>query len=65
MVQVGKTADFATASNMATVIERRISDAFGAASPSSERTTAEEVRSTQTRTATGWTLLVDLGVRPT
>ena len=48
VVQVGKTADFATASNMATVIERRISDAFLVLQVrQSERTTAEEVRLTQ------------------
>tara|TARA_R100001082_G_scaffold2547_1_gene2269 strand:+ start:570 stop:2138 length:1569 start_codon:yes stop_codon:yes gene_type:complete len=48
VVQVGKTADFATASNMAQQIEKRIGDAFLLLNVrQSERTTAEEVRLTQ------------------
>jgi hypothetical protein len=48
VIQVGKTADFATASNMITTLERRISDAFLVLTVrQSERTTAEEVRLTQ------------------
>ena len=48
VVQVGKTADFATASQMAQALERRISDAFLVLQVrQSERTTAEEVRLTQ------------------
>jgi len=48
VVQVGKTADFATAANMAQQIERRISEAFLQLNVrQSERTTAEEVRLTQ------------------
>ena len=48
VVQVGKTADFRTASEMATTLERRISDAFLVLNiRQSERTTAEEVRLTQ------------------
>jgi hypothetical protein len=48
VIQVGKTADFATASNMITALERRISDAFLVLTVrQSERTTAEEVRLTQ------------------
>ena len=48
VVQVGKTADFSTAANMAEKIERRISDAFLLLNVrQSERTTAEEVRLTQ------------------
>ena len=48
VVQVGKTADFATAANMAQQIERRISEAFLQLNiRQSERTTAEEVRLTQ------------------
>ena len=48
VVQVGKTADFATASQMAQQIERRIADAFMQLNVrQSERTTAEEVRLTQ------------------
>ena len=48
VVQVGKTADFATAANLAQQIERRISDAFLVLNVrQSERTTAEEVRLTQ------------------
>ena len=48
VVQVNKTADFRTASELATSIERRISDAFLQLNiRQSERTTAEEVRLTQ------------------
>ena len=48
VVQVGKTADFATASNMAQQLERRIAEAFMQLNiRQSERTTAEEVRLTQ------------------
>ena len=48
VVQVGKTADFTTAANMAQTIERRIGDAFLQLQVrQSERTTAEEVRLTQ------------------
>lgn len=48
VVQVGKTADFATASQMASNLERRLSDAFMVLQVrQSERTTAEEVRLTQ------------------
>ena len=48
VVQVGKTADFRTAAEMATSIERRIGDAFLQLNiRQSERTTAEEVRLTQ------------------
>lgn len=48
VVQVGKTADFATAYQMAQTLERRISEAFLILSVrQSERTTAEEVRMTQ------------------
>ena len=48
VVQVGKTADFATAQNQATQIEKRISEAFMQLNVrQSERTTAEEVRLTQ------------------
>ena len=48
VVQVGKTADFATAFQMAQTLERRISEAFLILSVrQSERTTAEEVRMTQ------------------
>jgi hypothetical protein len=48
VVQVGKTADFKTASDMAGVLERRLSDAFLVLNiRDSERTTAEEVRNTQ------------------
>ena len=48
VVQVGKTADFSTAANMAQAIERRIGDAFLQLQVrQSERTTAEEVRLTQ------------------
>ena len=48
VVQVGKTADFATAANMMATLERRISEAFLILTVrQSERTTAEEVRLTQ------------------
>ena len=48
VIQVGKTADFSTAANLATQIERRILDAFLVMNiRDSERTTAEEVRMTQ------------------
>ena len=48
MVQVGKTADFATAAQMMQQLEKRLSDAFLILSVRhSERTTAEEVRMTQ------------------
>ena len=48
VIQVGKTADFATAAQMAQQIERRILDAFLVLNVrQSERTTAEEVRLTQ------------------
>jgi hypothetical protein len=48
VVQVGKTADFSTAANMAQALERRIADAFMQLNiRQSERTTAEEVRLTQ------------------
>jgi len=48
VVQVGKTADFGTAYQMAIQLERRISDAFLILNVrQSERTTAEEVRMTQ------------------
>ena len=48
VIQVGKTADFATAAQMAQKIERRILDAFLVLNVrQSERTTAEEVRLTQ------------------
>ena len=48
VVQVGKTADFATAANMAQAIERRIGEGFLKLNiRQSERTTAEEVRLTQ------------------
>ncbi len=48
VVQVQKAADFRTASELATSIERRISDAFLQLNVrQSERTTAEEVRLTQ------------------
>ena len=48
VVQVGKTADFRTAFEMATALERRISEAFLIMQVrQSERTTAEEVRMTQ------------------
>ncbi len=48
VVQVGKTADFRTAAEMATQLEKRIADAFLILQVrQSERTTAEEVRLTQ------------------
>ncbi len=48
VIQVGKTADFATAANLAAQIEKRLNDAFLVLSVRhSERTTAEEVRLTQ------------------
>ena len=48
VIQVGKTADFSTAANMAQQIERRISDAFLTMNVrQAERVTAEEVRLTQ------------------
>jgi len=48
VVQVGKTADFATAANLATAIEKRILDAFLTLNiRNAERVTAEEVRMTQ------------------
>ena len=48
VIQVGKTADFATAANMAQQLERRIAEAFMQLNVrQSERTTAEEVRLTQ------------------
>ena len=48
VVQVGKTADFATASQMIVGLEKRISEAFLILNVrDSERTTAEEVRMTQ------------------
>ena len=47
-VQVGKTADFRTASEMASTLERRIGEGFLVLNiRQSERTTAEEVRLTQ------------------
>ena len=48
VVQVGKTADFATAANMSATIERRILEAFLVLNVrNAERVTAEEVRLTQ------------------
>tara|TARA_R100001463_G_scaffold121936_1_gene178294 strand:+ start:1130 stop:2701 length:1572 start_codon:yes stop_codon:yes gene_type:complete len=48
VVQVGKTADFRTAFELSTQLERRISEAFLIMNVrDSERTTAEEVRMTQ------------------
>ena len=48
VVQVGKTADFATAQSMMMQLEKRLSEAFLILSVrQSERTTAEEVRMTQ------------------
>ena len=48
VVQVGKTADFKTAFEMANILGQRISDAFMVLNVrQSERTTAEEVRLTQ------------------
>ena len=48
VVQVGKTADFSTAANMAQTIERRLLEAFLVMNVrNAERVTAEEVRLTQ------------------
>jgi len=48
VVQVGKTADFSTAFNMAQTLEKRLAEAFLILQVrDSERTTAEEVRMTQ------------------
>ena len=48
VVQVGKTADFRTAFEMANALSQRLSDAFLVLNVrQSERTTAEEVRTTQ------------------
>ena len=48
VVQVGKTADFATAANLASTIEKRILEAFLVMNVrNAERVTAEEVRLTQ------------------
>ena len=48
VIQVGKTADFRTAYEMAGTLERRLSEAFLVLNiRQSERTTAEEVRMTQ------------------
>ncbi len=48
VVQVGKTADFATAAQLASVIEKRILEAFLVMNiRNAERVTAEEVRLTQ------------------
>ena len=48
VVQVGKTADFATAANLSTQIEKRILEAFLVMNVrQAERVTAEEVRLTQ------------------
>ena len=48
VIQVGKTADFKTAYDLASVMERRIGEAFLVLQVrNSERTTAEEVRLTQ------------------
>jgi hypothetical protein len=48
VVQVGKTADFQTAANLASQLERRIADAFLVMNVrQAERVTAEEVRLTQ------------------
>ena len=48
VIQVGKTADFGTAANMAQQIERRLGDAFLLMNVrQAERVTAEEVRLTQ------------------
>ena len=48
VIQVGKTADFRTASEMANTLERRIGEGFLILNVrNSERTTAEEVRLTQ------------------
>ena len=48
VVQVGKTADFATAANLAATIEKRVLEAFLVMNiRNAERVTAEEVRLTQ------------------
>ena len=48
VIQVGKTADFATAQTMIATLEKRLSEAFLILNVrDSERTTAEEVRMTQ------------------
>ena len=48
VIQVGKTADFQTAANLAQQVERRLSDAFLTMNVrQAERVTAEEVRLTQ------------------
>ena len=48
VIQVGKTADFGTAYQMTSVLERRLNEAFLILNVrDSERTTAEEVRMTQ------------------
>jgi hypothetical protein len=48
VIQVGKTADFATAANMAQAIEKRLLEAFLVMNVrNAERVTAEEVRLTQ------------------
>ena len=48
VIQVGKTADFGTAANLAQSLEKRIGEAFMQLNVrQSERTTAEEVRLTQ------------------
>ena len=48
VIQVGKTADFSTAANLAATIEKRLLEAFLVTQiRDSERTTAEEVRLTQ------------------
>tara|TARA_A100001201_G_scaffold38143_1_gene40050 strand:- start:15073 stop:16644 length:1572 start_codon:yes stop_codon:yes gene_type:complete len=48
VIQVGKTADFGTAYQMTSILERRLSEAFLILNVrQSERTTAEEVRMTQ------------------
>jgi hypothetical protein len=48
VIQVGKTADFSTAANLAATLERRVAEAFLVLTVrQSERTTAEEVRLTQ------------------
>ena len=48
VIQVGKTADFATAANIMMQLEKRLSEAFLILNVrQSERTTAEEVRMTQ------------------
>ena len=48
VIQVGKTADFATSANMITTLERRILEAFLVMNPrNAARVTAEEIRLTQ------------------